>query len=121
LSNARKSRVSGRTLWQVSDQVTVVIFGTGFGPSPAPTAVFWGIYLWSGLSAGIHLHGVLGTCPDPPAWDRAVGTLVRTAPSIAQVTAGPPEALIMGALLTSQVLDIAIGVKTSGGMEGRRA
>ena len=81
----------------------------------------------SGCSAGVgppvgfHSHGVLGTCPDPPAWDPAVGTLVRTAPSITQVIAGPPEALIMGALLTSQVVDIAIGYMTLRGMEGRRA
>ena len=64
---------------------------------------------------------MLGTCPDPPAWDPAVGTVVRTAPTIAQVIAGPPETLIMGALLTSKVVDIAIGYMTSRGMEGRRA
>ena len=98
------SQVSGLTLRQVSGRAMVVV------PSLAPNAVFWGNDLQLskpvvGPPAGFQL----GTCPDPPAWDPAVGTLVRTAPSIAQIIAGPPEALIMGALLTLQFLDIAIG------------
>ena len=67
--------------------------------------------------AGFHSHGMLGTYPDLPAWDPAVGTLVQ----ITQVITGPLEAFIMGALLTSQVLDIAIGAMTPRGTEGRRA
>ena len=128
-----QSRVSRRTLRQVSGRVTVVFSGPGFSSGLAPNVVFRGIIsgsrcpaqcrVWysgeftssSGCSAGVsppagyHSHGVLGTCPNPPAWDPAVGTLVRTASSIAQVIAGPPVTLVMGALLTSKVVDIAIG------------
>ena len=82
-----------------------ILSGTGCSAGVGPPAAF-------------HSHGVLGTCPDPLAWDPAVGTLVRTAPTIAQVIAGPPEILIMGALLTSKVVDIAIGYMTLRGMEG---
>ena len=114
-------------LRQVRGRATVVVSGPGFepGPSPAANAVFRGklcpapgvrpapcrtMYSGeftsgsgcsAGLSAEFHSHGVL-VC----------------APSIGQVIAGPPEALIIGALLTLQVLDIAIGDMASRGTEG---